>query len=172
MESEVKAQNAVDSEKLLKKYQRYFRMSAKRGKFRTRNCSKFYCEICKIHYTTRIKAMVAHALAHERDDFIKVGKVPGKNLWRPEQHLYNNSIGKMYHGPDARLERIIIPQSYRSISDDQITCRKCKKFSQSICNVSIHACANRVAKIREHEKGCSAKRAKWFIITFNISYNT
>ena len=157
MQASVKIQNKQDSEKLLKKYQRYFRKSAKRGNQKTKTCTKFYCEICKIHFTTKIKAMVAHALAHERCDFIKIGKVPNKNIWRPEQHLYNNTTAKLYHGPDARLERIIIPQEYKSITDDQITCKKCKRFSRNINGITIHACASRIAKLREHEKGCTAK---------------
>ena len=122
-----------------------------------KTCTKFYCEICKIHYTTKIKAMVAHTLAHERDDFIKIGKVPNKNIWKSEQHMFNHKTGKLYHGPEARLERIVVPQTYKTESDDKITCRKCKKYSRNINGITLHAYAKQIGKIREHEKACAAK---------------
>ena len=155
-----KKQNEDDSEKLLRKYKRYFRKSAKRGQQKMKTCSKFYCEICKIHYTTKIKAMVAHALAHERDDFIKIGKVPNKNIWKPEQHLYNCKTGKLYHGPEARLHRIVVPTTYKIESDEKITCRKCKNYSRSINGITLHAYAKQIEKMRDHEKNCNPKRPK------------
>ena len=103
--------------------------------------------------------MVAHALAHERDDFIKIAKIPNKNIWRPEQHTYNFTTGKMYYGSDARLERIVVPQASKAESDNSITCRKCKKYSRNVSGITLHAYAKYVGKMRDHEMACGAKKS-------------
>ena len=144
-------------------HQTSFRRVEKRGprpRGRIKYQKKFHCFHCKINIATSIGAMISHAKSHKDDDFIKIGAISSgsyKNVWRPEQHTYNSTTGKLFFGSDARLHEIRIP-STTPFNSESIFCRKCHSHPIIYSdNLSLAEKARSIEKMRTHEKKCKAK---------------
>eukprot|EP00396_MALV-II-16_sp_LP-1_P000288 gene288-381_t len=97
---------------------------------RSRNVRKkrpprFWCELCSENFTTSTFAMSRHARAHMSDDFIVVSKIrsgASRGQSRPEQHVYNEQLGRYFSGSDASTCSIVLPESM-PFEDNELRCR-------------------------------------------------
>lgn len=73
---------------------------------------KYYCVPCDAHFVTNFGAMLAHANAHGRDDFVKIAQIKNgynKGAHRPEQHIYDEENERFHKGSDAKYVKIVTP---------------------------------------------------------------
>ena len=121
---------------------------------------KFHCFSCKLNFATSVGAMLSHKQSHLDDDYIKIGGITEgkfKNVRRPNEHTINNLTGKLFHGSDARLLEIRIPDTVRH-DNDLLFCRKCDEFNVDYDNeMSMKKRAKHVEKMRRHERRCKKK---------------
>ena len=139
-----------------------FRRTAKRGpkpKGKENYFDKFHCKKCKLNFATSLGSMVEHAVSHDRDAVIKIGKVKGKggaagNL-RPEEHVWNATTGRTFIGSDARLHRFIFPSSINRDEEGRLLCRKKCGFSiEHEHSWSFQKQSKAVEMHAAHEKKC------------------
>ena len=143
---------------LLSKYENDFRKIKTWGKKRSK-CEKSQCNRCDLIFSTSVDGIIGHNQAHKNGDFIKIGKCRNAKSWeqvfRPEQHTFNNETGNFSIGSDAFLCDIIVPEDVIRSGDD-IICRKCNKFKVDHYKKSgdLRSQAKKCSKFRLHESIC------------------
>ena len=117
------------------------------------HCKKYKCLHCDINFSTSVTAMRLHCDSHKRGEMIKIAKTKS-GLYRPEEHVFNTTTNKRFHGSDAHLCKILIPLEFYS-GDETLVCRKCDKFRIDFPkNLNLRRQSARVDKIRMHEYNC------------------
>ena len=124
---------------------------------------KYFCEICNVLYTTRdMEAMELHCANHAADLPAKIGKaVDGRELYWPEENVFARFLGRRFHGTQAAVDRIVIPQSMRALGEQKICCRKCLvKTWEFKDGEPIRTLANRLCQWKKHEASCSGAKSQ------------
>ena len=159
-----RCERAAGSDLTLGKYSDFFRKTRKSGPIpsgRRKHQNKFHCFRCNINYATSLTAMIDHAEAHKKDDFVFVGKIKSGSFagaYRPREHIFNNDTGKFFHGSDALLHEIKIPLSMKT-DEKHIVCRKCDEYSVEFNDkMTFQMQAKRARKMKLHEKSCKKKK--------------
>ncbi len=121
---------------------------------------RYLCHWCMLEFHTTMGAMIAHAEAHRRNDYIKIGIINrGEEVGRlrPEQHAFDPKRGAYWWGSDAVLHAVYPPAD--AVDDNNpgtVSCRKCRSFQWELVGLSARALGKRVESMREHEACCKA----------------
>ena len=121
---------------------------------------KWKCKKCGLDFKTSIGAMGRHIKAHERNFPTKVYRTKkAKNpVLRPQEHIWDKSLGRYFEGSDAYLHDIIhldgILQEDGLLHCRNPNCRGQKKKSFPGASTKIGAKGRNVARYIRHERRC------------------
>lgn len=113
-------------------------------------------------FTTSVGAMIAHAHNHDKFDVTTIYQVTRKNddAFRPAEHVFNKSTGKLYQGSDAKFVKHIFHNG-RGVENGKICCKKCGAgMKYNVHTMSNQKLVKIVIKAQKHELKCKGGTSK------------